>query len=165
MSARTAQDVMTRDVTTIALETSVEDLIRVIKDERYSGLPVVDAGGKVVGFVSQTDVLGAVAHLIDREQLPESFHSDKRRASAALLEVARTTGVAVALGTFLKRDLHQVMTPAPVTCAPDTPLAEVCELMLSRRVHRIIVVDAMGLPLGLVSTSDLVRAFERSLRA
>jgi CBS domain-containing protein len=50
------------------------------------------------------------------------------------------------------------MTPDPVTVRPGTPVKEVARLMLDAHIHRVIVVDARGRPVGVVSSTDLIAA-------
>jgi len=51
----------------------------------------------------------------------------------------------------------EVMTPNPIAVTEDTPVAEAAEKMLTSRIHRLLVVDGKGTPLGILSTTDIIR--------
>jgi CBS domain-containing protein len=151
MNPLLARDVMTAEVTTVTPETPISKFIRIVKKKHYSGLPVVDRSGKPVGLVSQNDVLRALAWGEGK-----SFQKGKRKAAAALLNSAK----APAPAKFLARPVKDVMTPGLISCAPDTPVADVCATMVERKIHRVVVLDG-GRIAGLISATDLVRALGR----
>jgi CBS domain-containing protein len=103
----------------------------VLSDYDIGGLPVVDSRGHVIGVVSQTDLL---AH----------WASAGRSSDA---------------DNALARD---VMTQPAVTISGSASLREAAQLMAERHVARLVVVgDDTDVPLGLISDSDLMRAFPR----
>jgi CBS domain-containing membrane protein len=59
----------------------------------------------------------------------------------------------------------QFMTPDPVTVAVDTPLAELAQRMVDAHVHRVVVVDRLYRPVGLVSSTDVLAGIARAGRA
>ena len=75
-----ARDVMTKDVTTVTEDLSVEGMLQQIRETRYRGLPVVDANGKAIGLISQNDVLRGLAYLLGSGDLPADFQSGRRSA-------------------------------------------------------------------------------------
>jgi CBS domain-containing protein len=156
----TAQNVMTRDVTTIPADATVGKLIKTIKSKNYSGLPVVDDAGKAIGVVSQNDVLRALAYIVSSGKLGKAFQAGKRKASLALLEA----GKGAALDKFLKMPVKKIMTPTVEACTPATPVGQVCEQMASKRIHRVVVLQD-GKVAGLISATDLVRRFGESLNS
>ena len=155
----TAQDVMTRSVTTVSADATVNQLIQTIQSKSYSGLPVVDEAGAAIGVVSQNDVLRALAYTVSSGQLGSEFQAGRRKASLALLR----GGEGAAVSQLLRMPVREIMTPEVTSCAPSTPVADLCELMVSKRIHRVVVLDA-GKVAGLVSATDLVRHFGQSLR-
>jgi len=124
-------DLMANDPIVVAAELPVANVAAVLSDYDIGGLPVVDSRGHLIGVISQTDLL---AH----------WASAGRSADA---------------GTVLARD---VMTQPPVTIAGSASLREAAQLMTERHVARLVVVgDDPDIPLGLISDSDLIRAFPR----
>jgi CBS domain-containing protein len=138
------KDVMTTDVITVEPQTTLKDVAAVLAVRRISGLPVVDAGGKVVGVISEADIL-----------FKEVGEKGPQGVIAWLLE----PGGDVKLDA---RTAGEAMTAPARTIGPDRPLAEAAKRMLEEAVNRFPVVDDDGALLGLVSRADLVRAFVRS---
>lgn len=151
-----AKDVMSRGITTVHTTTTVQELIRLLKDRGFTGLPVVDSAGRAVGMVSQNDVLQALAHYQSGEEFLQEFQPE-RRNGIALLAIALEKGRAIALGNLLKQPVEEVMTEGVTSCHPDTDLIEVCRLMTTQGIHRVVVVDDQTQVVGIVSASDLVR--------
>jgi CBS domain-containing protein len=137
------EDVMTRDVITVAPGSSLKDVADILARNRISGLPVVD-DGRVVGVVSEGDIVakeafqpraGVIARLLGRGR-PEAK------------KAARTAG--------------EAMTAPAVTVPPQRDVAHAARLMVERGVNRLPVVSDEGGLLGIVTRADLVRAFVRS---
>jgi CBS domain-containing protein len=156
-----AKDVMTKDVTTIGEDVPVKKMIQVIRKTNFSGLPVVDRFGKAVGLVSQNDILHALAWALESEKLTKAFHTGKRKGAVKLLKAKGKVGV----GKLLDRPVKELMTAGVVGCGAETPVAEICETMISRRIHRLVVLDDEGRVLGLIAATDLVRKFGEHLRS
>ena len=138
------RDVMTKDVATVAPNTELRDVAWLLVDRRISGVPVVE-GGRVVGVVSQRDILfkerpsdglhrGVLAWLMDEGDL--MLKIDARTAQAA-------------------------MTAPPVTIGSTRSVADAAALKLDEGVSRLPVVDGHEL-VGIITRHDLVRAFARS---
>ncbi len=140
-----ARDVMTANVVTVAPDTPVADIARLLLEKRISGVPVVDAGGRLVGIVSEGDL---VRRLGDEEGGGRSWWlgllaTPEERAEAYV----RAHG----------RRAADVMTRNVVTVSPDTPLAAVARLLEERHIKRVPVVEN-GRLVGIVSRADLLRA-------
>lgn len=155
-----AKDIMTRDVTTIGEDMPVKKMIQIIRTTSFSGFPVVDKAGRAVGLVSQNDVLRALAWAVESDKLTKSFQTGKRRAAVKLLKSKRKVGV----GGLLDKPVREVMTSGIIHCGPETPADEICEIMVSKRIHRLVVLDGDGKVLGLISATDLVRKYGEQLR-
>lgn len=137
-----AQDVMTTKVTTIEAGATVREAARRMLERRVSALPVVDDRGRVIGVVSEGD-------LVRRAELgTESARSWWLRmfAEDGARDYIRTHGAAVA----------DVMTQPAIGVRRATPLHEVARLMEKHRVKRLLVLEA-GRLVGIVSRADLVR--------
>jgi CBS domain-containing protein len=154
-----ARDVMAKEVVTVAQDATVEDLLAKIRDTRLTAFPVVHGGGdgRVVGFVSQTDILRALALAVGPGYMPMSFGGDqRRRVAAALLELGPDMERVIAPAQLLARRVHEIMTPRVVACEPEAEVAAICALMIRESVHRVVVVREEH-PVGIVSMTDLVR--------
>lgn len=136
LNARTAADLMTRHVVSIAEDAPIGEAIATLVDRGFSGAPVVNAAGRPVGVISLSDI---VVH-------------DRNRGGYDLPIVVTCED------PTLVRD---VMTPAVCAVRPHTPAAEVIEEMVLLRVRRLFVTDADGVLVGVVAASDIVRHLMR----
>jgi CBS domain-containing protein len=139
------EDVMTRSVRTVSPETSLKEAAEILTELRISGLPVV-ADGKVVGVVSEADILTK-----ERGEAPYR---------GGLLGLVFEDGQGRA--KLLAKTVGEAMTSPAVTVRPQRPVAEAAATMIDRKINRLPVVDDKGTLLGIVSRADLVRAFVRS---
>lgn len=147
----TAQEIMTRQVHTVTPEMAIEELAQTFLRTGVSSLPVVDDAGKLLGVVTETDLveqnkplhIPTVIALFDWVIYLESekeFQAEVSRISARKV------------GDICSREL--------VTCAPDTSVADIARLMSERKVHLVPVVDGERL-VGVVARLDLIRAMGR----
>ena len=141
-----AADVMTRDVVTVHPETPVPDLVKLLLGRGISGAPVVDKDGILVGMVTEGD-------LVRRAELG----TERRRGGWA----AFFTGTAVLAREYVQShgvQVSDIMTQGAAAVAPDALLADIADLMETRRVRRVPVVQD-GRVVGIVSRSNLLRAW------
>jgi CBS domain-containing protein len=141
----TVADVMTSDVLTARTAMPLKELARVLAEHHVSALPVLDVDDRVVGVVSERDVLLKQAHQIPRR--PHWWEAPRRRD-----EIERAAGDTVG----------HVMTTRAVTVGPDATLAQAARLLADHDVKRLPVVDAHGTLVGIVSRGDLMKAFLRT---
>ena len=143
---RTVQDVMTRTVVVVRDAAPFKELVELMDEFRVSALPVVDIDRRVVGVVSEGDLL-LKESLVAETHHDHVFESRRRRRD---LEKARG---------LIARDL---MTSPAVTVAPDAPLALAARRMHDHGIKRLPVVDGEGRLAGIVSRADLLRVFLRT---
>lgn len=136
-------EVMTTEVVAVEPESTLKEVAELLAGHRISGLPVVDRTRRVLGVVSEADILQKEAGEDRRRGLLGRLLARERPAQ---LE-ARTAG--------------EAMTSPPITLRPEREVAEAARLMLEREVNRLPVVDAEGRLVGIVTRADLVRAFAR----
>lgn len=139
------RDVMTRNVISIPADESVLKAVRIMLQNRISGLPVVDENGGLVGMVTEGDFLrrGEMGTERRRPKWLEFLVGPGRLAS----EYVHASG----------RKVREVMTEEPVTAAEDDPLEKVVELMERRRIKRLPVMRD-GKMVGIVSRANLMHA-------
>jgi CBS domain-containing protein len=145
----TIRDVMSRPALTVHPETPLKEVARELVDHRVSGLPVTDEQGRVVGVISEAD-------LLMKEQGSANVHH--RRFSRYLGESTETRAQLAKLAATSAGD---AMTAPAITIGADRPIAEAAAIMTSRGINRLPVVDGETL-IGVVSRADLVRAYVRS---
>jgi CBS domain-containing protein len=158
---------MTRNVATVKEDLRIEDLIKLVKERRYSGFPVVDERGGAIGLVSQNDVLRALAYYQVHEEEPlEGFEEGKRRAAARLLDADPGPDAeveCVPLHELLVQPVSSVMSHTLRACVPETPLSRVCAIMAESRIRRVVVLGDRGEVAGIITATDLVRHFAREM--
>jgi CBS domain-containing protein len=140
------RDVMTTNVFTAQADMALKEVATRMLEFGISGMPIVDGEGRVVGVLSETDILFKERSAPVREGLVDWLVHYGEDPPAAKLS-ARTAG--------------QAMTSPAVTITPRRSVAEAAELMLDLKIDRLPVVDA-GELVGIVTRADLVRAFTRS---
>jgi len=141
---RTVADAMTRDVVVAHPQTPFKEIVRRMREARVSALPVLDDDGRLVGIVSEADlILKEDPELDETARLFEGRHRRTDRQKAA--------------GLFAR----ELMTSPVVTIGPTESLGEAARLMHRRQVKRLPVVDEEGRLVGILARSDLLTVFLR----
>lgn len=145
-------EIMTSPVLFTAPQASIAEAARIMLNGRISGLPVVSADKGLVGVVTEGDFLrrDELGTTRKRPRWLEFFVSSGKKAA----EYVETHG----------RRVEDVMSPQPVTTGPDASLEDLIDLMASRKIKRVPVVDK-GRLVGVVARSDVMRAVLRTLPA
>ena len=139
----TVRDVMTASVVAVRGDTSFKDMAALLGSSRVSAFPVVDETDRVLGVVSEADMLikeaGQASH-------PGQFAVLRRRRD-------HERAAAVTAG--------ELMTRCPVTIGPDEPVEQAAFLMYDRGIKRLPVVDGAGHLIGIVSRADVLSVYAR----
>lgn len=146
---KTVADVMTKDPITVRPVTPLNEVIKILAEQRISGLPVVDDAGKLLGVISETDLmwresgvtppayimfLDSVIYLENPARYDREIHK--------------------ALGETVK----DVMTDHHIlTITPEKSVRDAAHLMHERGVHRLPVLDAQGIVIGILTRGDIIR--------
>ena len=130
-----AKDVMTRNVRCVNPATSVRELSEIFIEHNISGAPVVEHG-KLIGFVSQTDIVELDLHL-------QSDNSLESRMEET--------------GGFVQ----DIMVPVELVARDTDSLASIIETMCRERIHRLVVLDAADTICGILTTMDVMCYFRR----
>jgi len=139
----TVRDVMTRRVVSVREDASFKEMADMLRRTRISAFPVIDKSNRVIGVVSEADLL--------------------------VKEAVQATGTSIvaALRHIREEDKAQgvtagdLMTRPAITISPDAPVPEAARIMYDRRVKRLPVVNAAGHLLGIVSRADVLAVFNR----
>ncbi|MGD0828440.1 MAG: CBS domain-containing protein [Desulfobaccales bacterium] len=146
-----ARDIMTKAVLTVSPETLVSDLAKTLVGKNIGGVPVVDADGRLVGIVTQSDLVERAQEL----ELPPALN---------ILDLHLYLDIPSHLFHKLEKMLGatvgDIMSPKPVTVSPDTPMPRLAALMAKQKVHTLPVLEA-GKIVGIIGKIDLVRALAR----
>ncbi|MBE9130270.1 MULTISPECIES: CBS domain-containing protein [unclassified Coleofasciculus] len=152
--AKTVADVMSPDPIVVAPQTPVKEAMKILSEQRISGLPVVDEAGKLVGVISETDLLwqetgveppvyivflDSVIYLENPARYDQELHK--------------------ALG----QTVGEVMSHDTVTIQPNQPLRKAAKLMQEQSIRRLAVTDDGGKVIGILTPGDIVRAMVAEL--
>lgn len=139
-----ASEIMTRDVIAVGSDTPVREVAKLMVDQRISGMPVID-NGKLVGILSENDLVRRI-----------ELGTDKTRSSWLQFFTSEDT--------ILREYVHargqvagDVMTTKVVTVTPDTPIKDIAEILETRHIKRVPVVDG-GKVVGVISRANLIQA-------
>jgi len=141
------EDFMTGRVVTVTPDTPILTAAKLMLEHRISGLPVLDGFGRVIGVISETDLL----------------REDGKNADGSpwLQMVAGAEGPTSDPAKLGARKVDEIMSREPITVAPNEPITQACRLLAQHHVKRLPVVRDDKL-VGIVGRADLVRAFAQS---
>ncbi len=129
------RDVMTRGVVTVKFYEPVKEVLSAMVENDVSAVVVVDDRNEAMGIISTVDVLN---------ELKSRGEDEVRRLEA-----------------------EELMTPFTVSISPESSLLEAAEVMIERRIHRLVVLHpgeiAGGIPVGILSATDVLRVLHKSL--
>lgn len=143
-----AKDVMTKDVIAVKSNTKVEEVANLLVENKISGIPVVDDNNRVVGVVTEKDLIVKATELrvpfyltlfdsIIFLENPIRFNNDLKKYTATIVADAMTTNVAVV--------------------EEDTPISSVVDIMQKKRVNRVPVVRNEKL-VGIITRNDILKS-------
>ncbi|NEN94112.1 MAG: CBS domain-containing protein [Moorea sp. SIO3I7] len=152
--AKTVAEVMTREPIVVQPQTPIKEVIKIIAEQSISGLPVVNEAGKLVGVISEADLLwqetgveppvyimflDSVIYLENPARYDQELHK----------ALGQTAG--------------EVMTGHPMSIKPDKPLRKAAKLMQEKSIHHLPVTDEAEQVIGILTSGDIVRAMAAEL--
>ena len=155
-----AEDIMSREVVTVSVEDTLRDVMRILVENHVSGAPVVDPDGRCIGLVSASDILSFEEDHSEtigdaNEDVAQFFDQETQRWENVRLS-------AFALEELADISVESVMSTEPICVELQTPITDVAKIMVERRIHRVMVVDAHGNLRGIVTAMDFVSALVKS---
>jgi molybdopterin-containing oxidoreductase family membrane subunit len=138
-----AGDIMSKNILSVFSDTPIEEIRSLLIANRISGVPVVSSENKVIGVVSETDIVFSLLHQEPQiaEKLKEIILPGRRRRE-------KRTGDTAA----------EVMSSPAVTALANTPLMELTEIVTERRIKRVVIVDSEERLVGIVTQIDIVKS-------
>jgi CBS domain-containing protein len=137
-----AEDIMSTEIFTVNPKDSLHTVSRVFADTETSGAPVVDDIGRIVGIVSEHDIVSYLSKFEDSGQ--EAIDPKEVPHLAHIYIQARTTPV------------EEVMTTEVITAKPETSIDMIARLMTDNNINRVPIV-VKGKMVGMVSRVDILR--------
>ena len=143
MKVTTVKNVMSSSVVAVRENADFKEMVTVMRSRRISAFPVIDSSSRVLGVVSEAD-------LLLKETTP-ALPQGAIRLAWRLKDRSKAAGVTAA----------EVMTKPAVTIGEDAPVAAAARLMQSRKIKRLPVVDDNGRLRGIITRTDVLSVFER----
>jgi CBS domain-containing protein len=141
------KDVMTTRVVWVRQDAPFKEIATALREHRVSAFPVLDEAGKVIGVVSEADMLTKEALAGGYDGMPGMITGLLRRK-----EQGKARGITAA----------DLMTHPAVTISPDDAVENAARLMYKSKLKRLPVVDADGHLTGIISRADVLSVFDRS---
>ncbi|GAA2348447.1 CBS domain-containing protein [Streptomyces kunmingensis] len=143
-SPHIVSDVMTHTVVAVGRDAPFKEIVELMRQWNVSALPVQEGEGRVVGVVSEAD-------LLPKEEFRDT-DPDRHDQLSRLSDLAKAGAVSAG----------ELMTSPAVCVHADATLAEAARIMAHRKIKRLPVVNAENILEGVVSRSDLLKVFLRS---
>ncbi|WP_327341438.1 CBS domain-containing protein [Streptomyces europaeiscabiei] len=143
-SPRVVSDVMTHTVVAVGRDAQFKEIVELMGQWKVSALPVLEGEGRVIGVVSEADLLPKEEF---RDSDPDRFTQMRR-----LDDLAKAEGLTAG----------DLMNAPAVTVHADATIAEAARIMALRKVKRLPVVNEVGMLEGVVSRADLLKVFLRA---
>ncbi len=139
---------MTEKVISVKPDTLISELAKIFLDNNISGVPVIDENNRVLGIVTESDLIfhskrlkvPAVLTILDSFiflDSPEKMEQELRKIAAA--------------------SVTDIYTSPAVSITPDTPLDEIASLMTDKKIHTLPVLNDNGEMIGVVGKKDIIR--------
>lgn len=153
LKAETAKDLMTPNPLSIRTFLSLQEAITFMRENELLAIPVVDKENRPKGVLSQTDIVQHQREKVDYIHASPEYYQ--------MVELKLDSGEVFLDGFQLQKIekslVSEVMTPFVVAIAPDMPVKDVIDTMLSKKLHRLFVINAEGGLEGVISMTDFLK--------
>jgi len=142
-----ARDIMTKDVVTVTADTEITQAAKLLLENHFNGLPVVDGRGKLIGIICQDDLIVQQKRL----PLPSLF-----TFFDGLIPLTSYRSLEKEVEKIVATSVAQAMIPDPITVDPDTSLEDIATLMVDNNIHTLPVLEG-GRLVGIIGKEDILR--------
>ncbi len=146
-----AKDIMTREVLTVSLNTPVKKVAELLSDYEISGAPVLDEHERVIGIVTESDLIEQKKNL----HLPTVV-----TLFEGVLFLERPQKIKREIEKMLGATVKDIYSKKVITVSEDTPLEDIATIMSEKKVHLLPVLKGNEL-VGIVGKADVVRALAK----
>jgi CBS domain-containing protein len=151
---KTIAEVMTPNPISINPQKPLQEAIKILVENRISGLPVVDEAGKLIGVISESDLMWQETGV---EPPPYIMFLD------SVIYLQNPTRHDKEIHKVLGETVGEVMTDRPITITGDRSIKEAARIMHEKKIRRLIVVDEKDdRVIGIVTQGDIIRAMAES---
>lgn len=141
------KDIMTREVISVSPETEIANAAKILLEKRINGLPVIDASGRLVGILCQSDLVA------QQKSIPIPSVFTLLESYIPLTSIKRIDKEVEKIAALT---VKQAMTPNPVTVVPETEIEDVAKLMVDNKYHTLPVMEGDKV-VGIVGKEDVLK--------
>ncbi len=142
-----ARDIMTKEVVTVTPDTEITQAAKLLLENHFNGLPVVDDRGKLIGIICQDDLIVQQKRL----PLPSLF-----TFFDGLIPLTSYRSLEKEVEKIVATTVSRAMTMDPITIDPDASLEDIATLMVNNNIHTLPVLDG-GRLVGIIGKEDILR--------
>ncbi len=146
-----AKDIMTHNVITVKPDTTIEELSRILVENKISGAPVVDDSGSLLGIVTENDLINRSKRL----HIPTVL-----RVFDAFIILEGNKRIREEIKRITATRVEDIYTRNPITVTEDTPIDEIATIMSEKKVHLLPVMSG-GRITGIIGKIDIIRAMSK----
>jgi len=146
-----AEDIMTREVITVSPDDDVQTAANLLLEHHISGLPVIDGNGKVVGVITEADLI-----IRDKEFKGPSYIN----FLDGIIYLENPQRFQQQLKKMTEQKVKGLMTTRVFTVEPDTPVEKIVTIITDKKVNRVPVVSPDGKLLGIVTRHDILKRYQ-----
>lgn len=145
---KTVAEVMTANPITVEAQTPLNEALKIMAEKKISGLPVVDGEGKLIGVLSETDLMWQETGV---EPRPYIMILD------SIIYLQNPLRYEKEIHKALGQTVGEVMSEKPIATSPEKPLREAARLMHDKKVSRLPAIDSEGKVVGILTRGDIIR--------
>lgn len=157
MGQYTAEDIMNKNVIKINQNATVKELVKLLLDNKISGVPVVNNKGVLVGIVSKADLT------FQRNQAPFPLFFGPFENYVFFESKETLKKYDKEFQKHLESKVKNIMTKDVKTVKSNTPISKLANIMIVNKINRIPVIDKKGKLVGIIARADMLKAIEKIL--
>jgi CBS domain-containing protein len=151
---KTVAEIMTRDPIAVTPSTPLKEAIQLLAEHHISGLPVVDEQGKLVGIISQSDLMWQET---GAEKPPYVMVLD------SIIYLQNPLKYDQEIHKALGQTVGEVMTSHVISIRPDKSIRDATQILQQKKIHRLPVLDEAEKLVGILTRGDIIRAMAADL--
>jgi CBS domain-containing protein len=141
------KNIMTKEIISVSPETEIAKAAKILLEKRINGMPVIDAFGRLVGIICQSDLVAQQKGI----PIPSVF-----TLLESYIPLTSTKRLDKEMKKIAALTVREAMTPDPVTVSLETDIEEVAKLMVDKKYHTLPVVEGDKI-VGIVGKEDVLK--------
>ncbi|MCE5328813.1 CBS domain-containing protein [bacterium] len=144
-----ANDIMITNVVTVQSDITIGELSNILLKNKVSGVPVVDKEDKLIGIVTEADIIK------DNIKIKFPFYFDPLMVSVYMVDFEKYNEN---VKDYLNTKVEEIMNQRVKTANPQTPVNEIADIMVNSKVNRVPIIDENKKVVGIVTRADIVKS-------